>query len=112
MIIRIKYISPMTILGKCSRCKAIHYRPFGSRCKNSLKTLDELPEFEEVEVQIKMACAPGSGFTDRNDPNYMAMLEEHFIKTTSKEEDEKDDLYRNIMHRLDKLEAKTNTSGG
>lgn len=62
-----------------------------------------------------MACAPGSGFADRNDPAYMAMLKEHFIKTTengSDKEDQKDEFYRNIMHRLDKLEEKTNLDHG
>lgn len=59
-----------------------------------------------------MACALGSGSMDRNDPNYMAMLEEHFIKSTAQTQDDKDDLYLNIVHRLDKLQAKTNTDQG
>lgn len=105
----------MPVLGRCSRCHNTHYGPFGSRCKNQLEILDELPEYKEAEVQVKMACAPGSGFTDRDDPQYMAMLEEHFIKTTAQETDkqeQKDDVYRNIMHRLDKLEEKSNTNQG
>lgn len=103
----------MPVLGRCSRCQHTQYGPFESRCKNIPEKI-ELPELKEAEVQVGMACSPDSGFTDRNDPNYMSMLEEHFIRTTGKDSDKdrKDDIYRNIIHRLDKLEAKTSTEPG
>lgn len=107
----------MPVLGRCSTCGYTHYALFGKRCKhldnlNQELTLSQEPGESEQRGAIlnqvdNMACVAGSGFKDRNDEAYLDWLEQQYTQHVGAAADIKQDkdALREIIHRLDKLEA-------
>lgn len=96
----------MPILGKCSRCSALHYQHFDSRYKLRLQTY----HVGLSGTEHKMVCVNESDFTDRADEKYLEFLEELRNKIKEKQCDR--DALAEILKRLDKLETTGKTDGG
>lgn len=102
----------MPRLGRCSGCGFTHYQPFGSRCKIDKKSLVLEAQYS-IDVET-MACIPGSGFMDRNHPQYVTWLEEQYkdnlAQKQASDDEEDNKVLAKVLERLDKLE--TTITGG
>lgn len=106
----------MPVLGRCSNCGYLHYQPFGKRCKVKKGLVVEV---DDIPGKVKMTCIPGSGFEDRDDPNYTVWLEQQYKKQlealqadNAGDEDGDNKVLANILQRLDKLETRGVDAGG